>query len=62
MVHSFGVCIAEIVILIAAQQGNAARFLIAEKEKSIVGALLQIAEAYDIAAYLDELRMRFVRE
>ena len=53
MVHSFGVCIAEIVILIAAQQGNAARFLIAEKGKSIVGALLQIAEAYDIAAYLD---------
>ena len=53
MIFSVGILVAKVVILIATHQDDTARFLISEKGDGVVGALLQIAEANDVAEHLD---------
>ena len=53
VIFSVGILVAKVVILIATHQDDTARFLIAKQRNCIVGALLQIAEANDVAEHLD---------
>ena len=53
MIFPVGILVAKVVILIATHQDDTARFLIAKQRNCIVGTLLQIAEANDVAEHLD---------